>query len=534
MEQRHDSGETGSPRAASEAGDCPRSGAGAVSPHGRAARPAVDFLPLSILGYGLHIALVCLVGWPGSSSVFTAGLTADDPLSPFMFAKNLAFCLAFLAWFAIAMRGGRRFYELFARPLTWWLFSALLACAGGGVLVAGTSATGPTPALEALCGALMGVAVSGNFTLWQRTLCSRPTPVDARGLVGGTVLGGFLFFLTAWLPSSAVRIVALAVMTPGTALALMLCNMPAVTGASDVPVLSVTPSDTAARRSALRKGLLALVMPCVTIGSIGFVMQAMRITFVGQGMQEALIGNLYSVANILGPALLMLWFERNRYHVDMGVFYRVAAPLIGVVALLLPLTGPAFQHGASVLMYAVFSVASIMAILACNQVSRRYQVPPIALYALCFGIIYLTRFAPTVIWSPLVAGTPSAGPVALTSLALMFGCYVASDRFQRRQDAAQVWSWESELPLDERQARTPEDAVRELGSQRGLTAREAEVLALMCTGRGVPAIAEKMGVSANTVRFHAKNLYAKLDVHSRQELAELVDAQLVDAQSTKE
>ena len=56
-----------------------------------------------------------------------------------------------------------------------------------------------------------------------------------------------------------------------------------------------------------------------------------------------------------------------------------------------------------------------------------------------------------------------------------------------------------------------------------LTEREAEVLCYLARGRDVPAIAEKMLVSKDTVKVHMKGIYRKLDVHTRQELIDLIE-----------
>lgn len=57
-----------------------------------------------------------------------------------------------------------------------------------------------------------------------------------------------------------------------------------------------------------------------------------------------------------------------------------------------------------------------------------------------------------------------------------------------------------------------------------LTPREGEVLALLARGRTSPIIQEKLVVSQNTVRTHVRHIYAKLNVHSQQELINLVDS----------
>jgi DNA-binding NarL/FixJ family response regulator len=50
-----------------------------------------------------------------------------------------------------------------------------------------------------------------------------------------------------------------------------------------------------------------------------------------------------------------------------------------------------------------------------------------------------------------------------------------------------------------------------------LTARENEILTYLASGSLYKEIAEKMNISLDTVRTHLKHIYAKLQVHSRQE-----------------
>lgn len=59
----------------------------------------------------------------------------------------------------------------------------------------------------------------------------------------------------------------------------------------------------------------------------------------------------------------------------------------------------------------------------------------------------------------------------------------------------------------------------------GLSAREADVLELLVVGKDAKAIADELFISFNTVRSHIRRIYVKLDVHSRQELLDLVRSQ---------
>ncbi len=64
-----------------------------------------------------------------------------------------------------------------------------------------------------------------------------------------------------------------------------------------------------------------------------------------------------------------------------------------------------------------------------------------------------------------------------------------------------------------------------LAERGGLTEREAEILGYLARGRTNAYIATTLFVSENTVRSHVRNLYAKLDVHTRQQLIDLVEAE---------
>lgn len=58
-----------------------------------------------------------------------------------------------------------------------------------------------------------------------------------------------------------------------------------------------------------------------------------------------------------------------------------------------------------------------------------------------------------------------------------------------------------------------------------LTAREREVAELLARGRGGSYISEQLGVAPATVYSHTRNIYRKLDVHTREELMGRVDAE---------
>ena len=62
-----------------------------------------------------------------------------------------------------------------------------------------------------------------------------------------------------------------------------------------------------------------------------------------------------------------------------------------------------------------------------------------------------------------------------------------------------------------------------LADEYGLTPRELEVFQMLARGRDRAYIQEQLVVSRNTVKAHVKHIYAKFDIHSHQDLIDLVE-----------
>lgn len=77
------------------------------------------------------------------------------------------------------------------------------------------------------------------------------------------------------------------------------------------------------------------------------------------------------------------------------------------------------------------------------------------------------------------------------------------------------------------------DAVTALAAAHRLTPRETEVFALLAQGRSIPYIRDELIISRETAATHAKHIYAKLGVHSRQELIDLVQKRETESSRTE-
>ena len=72
-------------------------------------------------------------------------------------------------------------------------------------------------------------------------------------------------------------------------------------------------------------------------------------------------------------------------------------------------------------------------------------------------------------------------------------------------------------PVDDR------DIISAIGQKHGLGERACEVMYLYARGRSRTRIEQELFMSAGTVNFHLRNIYAALDVHSKQELMDFVE-----------
>ena len=67
--------------------------------------------------------------------------------------------------------------------------------------------------------------------------------------------------------------------------------------------------------------------------------------------------------------------------------------------------------------------------------------------------------------------------------------------------------------------------VARVAARYQLSPREAEVCEYLARGRSQTYIREALFLSKNTVATHVRRIYTKLDVHSKQELIDLVEGQ---------
>ena len=143
----------------------------------------------------------------------------------------------------------------------------------------------------------------------------------------------------------------------------------------------------------------------------------------------------------------------------------------------------------------------------------------------CLGIILSSMLSPLLLAQDL--GTVYFSLVCLLFMAVLLGFAApfAGDApsSKVRKGACQA-SIERLLPEDATCDEAPLDLdIAALADGFKLTPREAEILDLLARGRSAPYIKDMLIISRNTVNTHIRHIYEKMNVHTKQELLDIIE-----------
>lgn len=138
-----------------------------------------------------------------------------------------------------------------------------------------------------------------------------------------------------------------------------------------------------------------------------------------------------------------------------------------------------------------------------------------------FGAQYLGLFLGFVLVEALASGPLASQGQTLGPLVVLLGILVLGAVY------VALFPERSLLELSPRlfglSPASIEDRCEQVAAAHGLTPREAQVLSLLARGRDAGFICDELGISRNTVNVHRKGIFAKLGVHSQQELLSVVE-----------
>lgn len=472
-------------------------------------------LPLPFLGIGLFLLWGFSVDLGGPSSAGAEGVPLKVGRVAMLVTCGLTLLVCAVASRRVPslLRGGR--------PMLLAAVSATIGSAATAVvctfyLSAEVSAVAPAVpvavlvAISVAAGLLMGVGMALMALVWMdlyaRLEPARLLPTYAMGLFAFAVCGELC--AVSALPGLDVL---LAVALPGVSMAMAR----ACRGHLE-PAVPAEDAETLSDWTFPFKPVVLIAVGC-------FATRLGRAFAPGAPELFTNLGDL-AVSGLLLAAVL--WRGKP---LDLRVLYRCALPL-SLAALLMPLlSGGAVSSLVALASGAGTSCLATFCMVFFCSISYRYGVNALWLFGFSRAARIFAGLAATTCADLLVGAGGQAQEVAtvVTAIALV-ACFMWA---LNERDYETTWGME---PAPEaRRPKSVEDVIAEatnaadaacmLVSRRyGLTRREEEVLAVLYGGGGVARLEEALSISKGTARVHVRHIYAKLGIHSREELVELV------------
>lgn len=208
---------------------------------------------------------------------------------------------------------------------------------------------------------------------------------------------------------------------------------------------------------------------------------------------------------------------------DARMLYKVTPPLI-IAGLLLISFFEGFDGIGSILINAGYSGFIILAFIVLSNISYTYGVTAIWLFGLtrAFRVLASTVAAGGYAWLSSV-GLADAMVLGGGAIVLVATCAMM---FLSDKDFTSTWGI-NPLPLKRSDAvdefyTTLQGKCSIIAHRYGLTQREEEVLVLLAQDKSIADVEEELFVSNGTVKSHIRHIYAKLDVHARKEIVDMV------------
>ena len=239
--------------------------------------------------------------------------------------------------------------------------------------------------------------------------------------------------------------------------------------------------------------------------------------------------------NLATAALLaVVWLACKRTPSVLAVLLGFTAVLF-VSILVASALGPGANLVALALGSAGFFLVIYLVMEAGVTTAQERHLAIEATYGTVAGIVMLARVLADMLSANLLNADIAGESKMLVATFLLvylltcaaFALYNALARHKRRITPEGVAAPEAQNPVTVETSAVqqgPDKSPAELVSDaHNLSQREREVLVLIMRGRNVPAIAEELVLSRNTVQTHVRHIYEQLGVHSRQELVAYVE-----------
>ena len=482
---------------------------------------------ITSLGYGLFLAINAAGVWGGVFPFLPMEFQTTEIVFWFFLAQSLVFSFSY---FASAL--GSYFFPGPTRTFIVRL-ATMPYLLGWCCLIAAIYLDAWALPLVVGGGALLGLGSAGFYMLWQRLFASQDSDTGNRDLIKGTLYAAVLYFSLYLIPQAVTAFLIPLVFLPLFGLTIVLKSREIDL---DQAMFQDVPRD---HPLVYQRLVNDYWRSALCVGALGFCTGIMRSLAIG----EPAVGSLVNVLSMGGSltaaiSLLVLWQFKN----------------------------------------AVYSVAIMLMMIQCAQASRDRGINPVFIYGFFGGIVYALHdvgfIGGTFAEQTMIIGIAPLAVVALVAVYLLGLMYFIGQGgfrriFKHDSDAAasiELVALRAHAPEKKpaganAEGEKPDDAAPKKAGKRGdrpprasrkpqrerkreervyldriskqaallqqhyrLSERETEVMELIARGNTVARIAEDLVVTENTIRTHSKRIYAKLDIHKKQELLDLIES----------
>ena len=265
--------------------------------------------------------------------------------------------------------------------------------------------------------------------------------------------------------------------------------------------------------------MLARLAACVFAFCLVRVMVSLTVTWSGHALVTRTLSHLVEVA--FAAVALAHVFGRNR-SLDFPQLWRFVFLFLATTVLVDCASrsadvnlgiGPQLFSGVGT------SLLVMLLWLLLADVAHHSSLHPYVVFGVGWSLYVGSNAA-----GPLVASALGVGKLTpMLGLALVYalGMAMVFCLETRAADVQRIFA-DMRRKVAPEEFATIDERCEGLARQFELTAREVEVMKLLAKGRSKGYIAEELYISENTVRGHARRLYAKLDIHTKAELQDLL------------
>lgn len=248
-------------------------------------------------------------------------------------------------------------------------------------------------------------------------------------------------------------------------------------------------------------------------------------------MENGMYGGVFGPHSAPGAVLVAVLvfvgisFQGGRF--DFSLIYRFALPLIVAALFLVPVFGGTQNYAAGFCMAAAYTAQSILIMLICANICYRYGVSAIWLFGIERGVrqIFMWLGRVTAAGVGALESFGIGGEVAVSALAVV-AVALATAVLLSERDLSSRWgvNFLSGGTDSAAMIRKQElvDRCDEIARTYKLSAREEEVLLLLAQRKTVGIIERELLIANGTAKAHVRHIYQKLDIHTRQELFDLL------------